>query len=115
MTKFLTDALPITESTANTVLIVFFVLCAVFLFLAIIWLVSSLAEKMRRGRDGYDDECVSSTPVVTVSDDNEVIAAISAAIAVILQEEAAAKGTAYNGFRIVSFKRAGKGRAWTQK
>ena len=115
MTKILTDVLPITENAASTVVLVFFALCALFFLLAIIWLVASLAEKMHRTGKA-SDETASDLPIpsVTVADDNEIIAAISAAIAVILQEEAAAKGTAYNGFRIVSFKRATKGRAWTQ-
>ena len=119
LANFLVDILPVSESVADGILVALVALFAVFLILAVIWLIASLV-KMNNDRyeyyyedeeDGNDEKTLS----VTVSDDNAVIAAISAAIAVILQEEAAAKGTAYNGFKIVSFKRADKGRSWTQK
>jgi len=116
--NFLTDLLPVTENTANTILLALMVLGAVFLVLSIIWLIVSLAEKARAGRseESADLAFGNGNPLaVTVEDDTAVVAAISAAIAVILQEEASAKGTAYNGFRIVSFKRADKGRSWKTK
>ena len=115
LSKFLTDMLPISENAANNILLALLVLGALFLVLSVIWLIVSLYEKMRGGTSESGGEENSSVPTVTVTDDTAVIAAISAAIAVILQEEAAARGTTYNGFRIVSFKRADKGRAWTQK
>lgn len=54
-------------------------------------------------------------PVSAPSADNSVIAAISAAVAMMLEDECKANGTTYNGFRIVSVRRSDKGRSWTQK
>lgn len=44
------------------------------------------------------------------TDDVAIVAAITAAISVILAEEAAAENREPDGFRVVSFKRAGKNR-----
>ena len=120
LTNFLVDILPVSETVADGILVALVALFALFLILSVIWLIASLV-KMNNDRYEYyyedeeDEEGENTPPSVTVADDNAVIAAISAAIAVILQEEATAKGTAYNGFKIVSFKRADKGRSWTQK
>ena len=47
---------------------------------------------------------------VEVTDDGAIVAAITAAISVILAQEAANENREPNGFRVVSFKRAGKNR-----
>lgn len=102
------------SDVAAAIIVALLVFTALFLILSIIWLVASLAS-MTRKKDSYDEDGDRPLPDVTITEDNAVIAAISAAIAVILSEEAAAKGTTYNGFKIVSFRRADKGRSWTQK
>lgn len=108
----LTNALGVSENTANTIVVTVFALAAVFLFLAVIWLIVSIHEKLHKNTEGTSQTEEIGIPSVEISDDNAVIAAISAAIATILEEEAAANNTPYNGFRIVSFKRENKGRAW---
>lgn len=47
---------------------------------------------------------------VAVADDGAIVAAITAAISAILAEEAANENREPEGFRVVSFKRAGKNR-----
>lgn len=47
---------------------------------------------------------------VEATDDGAIVAAITAAISVILAQEAANENREPNGFRVVSFKRAGKNR-----
>jgi Na+-transporting methylmalonyl-CoA/oxaloacetate decarboxylase gamma subunit len=55
---------------------------------------------------------VPEVPVenTVVSDDGAIVAAITAAISAILAEEAANENREPDGFRVVSFKRAGKNR-----
>ena len=51
-------------------------------------------------------------PVVMAADDSELIAVISAAIAAYRASEEGMDSAEAGGFRVVSFKRAGTGRAW---
>lgn len=55
---------------------------------------------------------VPEAPVenVVIADDGAIVAAITAAISAILAEEAASENREPDGFRVVSFKRAGKNR-----
>ncbi len=92
--------------------------------LAIIWGVLSIfgmifrirqnhrdAEKTANGDnetgDDADDENVSG-------DEGAVVAAITAAVSLILEDEAKAAGGKASGFRVVSFRRAGGDRPWTR-
>ena len=50
--------------------------------------------------------------VVTQTDDGELVAVITAAIAAYRSSEEGLTGEAAGGFRLVSFKRAAGGRAW---
>ena len=54
----------------------------------------------------------TAAPVPAASDDGELIAVISAAIAAYRATEEGLDGDAASGFRVVSFKRAAKGRPW---
>ena len=57
-------------------------------------------------------EAVEATAAPAASDDGELIAVISAAIAAYRATEEGLDGDAASGFRVVSFKRAAKGRPW---
>ena len=50
-------------------------------------------------------------PIAPASDD-ALIAVLTAAVAAVLADEAAAKGTAVPSFRVVSFQRSSRGRTW---
>ncbi len=54
----------------------------------------------------------TSTAVTVGSDDGELVAVLTAAIAAYRASEEGCEGESVNGFRVVSFKRAAKGRAW---
>ena len=104
---------------------------AVFAVLAIIWIILSLFRVIfARSKTAPQQPKVTvtevkapaparaaqtSAPASAPAVDYSVIAAISAAVAAVLESECAASGTVYNGFRIVSVRRSDKGRAWTQK
>ena len=53
-----------------------------------------------------------TTSAALMYDDGELIAVITAAIAAYRASEEGLTGDDVNGFRVVSFKRATKGRAW---
>lgn len=108
----LIQVLGVSENTAAVIVLAAFALAALFLLVAVIWMVISICEKLHKNNNTSSHFEEMDIPSVEISDDNAVIAAISAAIAAILEEEAAANNTPYNGFRIVSFKRENKGRAW---
>lgn len=92
------------------------ILGTVFTSLAIIWIIVSFVKMIRSGNEEKSaEELPIPTVSVTDSPDGATIAAISAAITAALQSEAQEKGTVYNGFRLVSFKRSDKGRSWTQQ
>ena len=102
---------------------------AVFSVLAIIWIILSLfrvifarPKSAPKQPKATVTEVKAPAPKKAIqqaapvpSADYSVIAAISAAVAAVLESECAASGTVYNGFRVVSIRRSDKGRSWTQK
>lgn len=52
-----------------------------------------------------------AAPIAHASDD-ALIAVLTAAVAAVLADEAAAKGTVVPSFRVVSFQRSSRGRTW---
>ena len=93
----------------------------VFSVLAILWL-ALVVFKLVFAKEQKRNKVEVSTPAsvaepepVAEADDGELIAVISAAIAAYRAEEEGCVGDDVNGFRVVSFKRAAKGRAWNFK
>ena len=86
--------------------------------LAIIWGVLSLFGlifRIRQKRSAEDIDAVTDAGVDTVdNDENAVIAAITAAVSLVLENEAKAKGKETSGFRVVSFRRSGGDRPWVR-
>lgn len=110
------SSVPALSEMTDTLVPILLVLGAVFAVLAIIWLVLSIYKMLSSNTNSASDEQLP-IPSVNVTDapDGATIAAITAAITAVLQAEAQAKGTVYNGFKLVSFKRSNKGGSWTQK
>ena len=94
----------------------------VFSVLSLLWLVLAAfkvifaKEKKPKAKATAAEPVVEAVPApvseVATTDDGELIAVISAAIAAYRASEEGLEGEAVNGFRVVSFKRAGSGRAW---
>ena len=94
----------------------------VFAVLGILWLALSVFKLVfaRDKAKGKTAEMrVTATepksepmPVAKETDDGELIAVITAAIAAYRASEQGLTGEEVNGFKVVSFKRATKGRAW---
>ncbi len=101
------------DKLASDLLPIFIILGTVFVTIGIVFMVFVLLKLSRH--DGGNKS--KGVPEVTVSDegDGAIIAAISAAIAACLMDEAQREGRAYNGFKVVSFKRSSKGKAWTDR
>ena len=97
----------------------------VFAVLALLWLILEIFGAVaRRGQTAPAKskaqevapvmEPVPVAPVAPVaSNDDEIVAAITAALAVYL-EEAKATSPSINGFRVVSFKKVGTAAHWNQ-
>ena len=96
---------------------------AVFAVLAVLWLVLSVfklifANDSTKSKTAVKKDIASEPkpePIAVAeskTDDGELIAVITAAIAAYRASEEGLTGDAVNGFRVVSFKRATKGRAW---
>ena len=94
----------------------------IFAVLAILWLVLAVFKNIfaKDTAKGQKPEKKEPTPVAEPepiavtpqTDDGELVAVISAAIAAYRASEEGVTGEAVNGFRVVSFKRAAGGRAW---
>ena len=94
----------------------------VFAVLALLWLALTVfkwifASDTTKKKDKAPESApvVEAAPVaepVAETDDGELIAVITAAIAAYRAEEEGLTGESVEGFRVVSFKRAAKGRAW---
>ncbi len=98
---------------ANELYPIFVVFGTAFVFIGIIWFIVSL-YRMSKGKT--QEEGVEVSDIFPhASGDDAVVAAISAAITAYLTEEAAKEGREYKGFKIVSFKRSNKGKAWTDR
>lgn len=122
-------SMPIGERAIEALKVSLLGIGSVFAVLAVIWLILSLfrvvfAREKKAPKAPVADLKVSApkkapqvaaAPAVAPAADYSVIAAISAAVAVVLESECAANGTEYNGFRVVSVRRSDKGRSWTQK
>ena len=94
----------------------------VFSVLAILWFALLIFKAVFAREQKKSKKVEVSTPAsaaepepVAESDDGELIAVISAAIAAYRADEEGCVGEDVNGFRVVSFKRAAKGRAWNFK
>ena len=94
----------------------------VFAVLAILWFALVIFKTVFAKDQNKSKKVEVSTPAsvaepepVAEADDGELIAVISAAIAAYRAEEEGCVGEDVNGFRVVSFKRAAKGRAWNFK
>lgn len=122
--------MPIGERAMEALKVSLLGMGAVFSVLAIIWIILSLFRLIfARPKSAPKQPKVTVTEVKAPvsanavqqpaapapSVDYSVIAAISAAVAAVLESECAANGTVYNGFRVVSVRRSDKGRSWTQK
>lgn len=86
--------------------------------LAVIWGVLSLFEvifRIRKKRSGEDSAAdTDASDDVADDDENAVVAAITAAVSLVLEDEAKAKGKETSGFRVVSFRRSGGARPWVR-
>ncbi len=126
------DVMPFSERASEALKVSLLGLGTIFAVLGALWLVLELFRivftKTNNGPKKSKTEAVKNEapkvevapkienpPAASVGTDYSVIAAISAAVAAVLESECAASGTVYNGFRIVSVKRGDKGRSWTQK
>ena len=93
----------------------------VFAVLAILWLALAVfkvifAKDTSKGKKAVKEvsalETVVAPTAEKVTDDAELVAVITAAIAAYRSSEEGIVGEAADRFRVVSFKRAAKGRAW---
>ena len=93
----------------------------VFAVLALLWLVLSVfkllfvkntAKKPAQKIEKAPAAEVDPTPAAATTDDDALIAVITAAITAYRSSEEGMNSAEANGFRVVSFKRAGKGRSW---
>ena len=96
---------------------------AVFAVLAVLWLVLSIFKlifvkdtatksKTEEKKTAAPEPKPEPVAVAEKTDDGELIAVITAAIAAYRASEEGLTGDDVNGFKVVSFKRATKGRAW---
>lgn len=115
-TEKLTTAMTLSERAAYCVERTLIGLIIVFGVLAIIWLVLSISKffftygEGKQKKEEEKDTVAVPEPEVTTSNDEEIVAAIIAAISAMRAE----KGN-QSGFRVVSFKRGGKAQPWNQK
>ena len=92
----------------------------VFAVLAILWLALSVfkfvfaknTKKNKKTDTAAPAPAAEPEPTVAQTDDGELVAVITAAIAAYRSSEEGLTGEAAGGFRVVSFKRAAGGRAW---
>ena len=96
---------------------VFAVLAILWGVLAIFKLVFAKEKKPSNTVKAEVPKAAEPAPVAVeaVTDDGELIAVITAAIAAYRASEEGMSQTEAGGFRVVSFKRAGTGRAWNSK
>lgn len=96
----------------------------IFAVLALLWLILEIFGAIaRNGQRAADTPAPAPAPEVTAPapvpetapamSDEEIVAAITAALAVYL-EEAKATTPSINGFRVVSFKKVGSAAHWNQ-
>ena len=110
------------EAFAKAAEVVIIGMAMVFAVLALLWLALTVfkwifASDTTKKKASSDTSAPATvvTPVaepVAKTDEGELIAVITAAIAAYRAEEEGLTGEAVDGFRVVSFKRAAKGRAW---
>lgn len=94
----------------------------VFAVLALLWLILEVFGAVARSKDSAPKQ-TAPAPQVTVpapvaepapaDNDEEIVAAITAALAIYM-EEAKAANPSINGFRVVSFKKVGSAAHWNQ-
>lgn len=94
----------------------------IFAVLALLWLVLAVFKVLfvkngakKTAQEKKETAPVAETvpaPVAKSSDDEELIAVITAAIAAYRASEEGMDSAQADGFRVVSFKRAGRGRSW---
>lgn len=97
----------------------------VFIVLAVLWFVlyifklvfakntvSDKKEKTSEAKTEVTASPIAQAVTTAAPDDGELVAVITAAIAAYRASEEGLTGESVNGFRVVSFKRASKGRAW---
>ena len=93
----------------------------VFAVLALLWLVLSVfkllfvkntAKKPAQNIEKAPAAEAEPAPAEATTDDDALIAVITAAITAYRSSEEGMDSAEANGFRVVSFKRAGKGRSW---
>lgn len=103
-----------------------FGMAMVFLVLAVLWAVLAVfkllfagsGEKKKESEPEAPAPAVTVTepaPVADVQDDGELIAVITAAIEAYRASESGGDENYAEGFRVVSFRRAGAGRPWNSK
>ena len=93
----------------------------VFAVLALLWLALSVFKLIFSGntekkktaeQSAPEPEAETAPTAVPQTDDGELIAVLTAAIAAYRANEEGLTGESAGGFRVVSFKRAAKGRPW---
>ena len=93
----------------------------IFAVLALLWLVLSVfkllfvknnAKKPAQNIEKAPAAEEAPAPAAATTDDDALIAVITAAITAYRSSEEGMDSTDANGFRVVSFKRAGKSRSW---
>lgn len=93
-------------------------MATIFVVLALIWGILTVFNLLFARKEREEaaaerpQETPAQSPALPAEDDAAVLAAITAAIACILEEEARAKEREPGSFRVVSFKRSG---AWDSK
>ena len=91
----------------------------VFAVLALLWLILEVFGVVARNKPGQSAPASQVTEPAPVAEpapaenDEEIVAAITAALAIYM-EEAKATNPSINGFRVVSFKKVGSAAHWNQ-
>lgn len=109
------------DAIAKAIEVTLLGMCMVFAVLALLWLALAVfkvvfakdsSKAKKTVKEVSIPEAVVAPTVEKVTDDAELVAVITAAIAAYRSSEEGIVGEAASGFRVVSFKRAAKGRAW---
>ncbi|MBR6708879.1 MAG: OadG family protein [Clostridia bacterium] len=104
------------EMTAVGLLIVFSVLGIIYLAMLLFRLVFYTIPNRRKASAAEQetaDGAVESTDLPPETQDDTLVAVITAAVAAVLADEAEAAGTSAPAFRVVSFRRTGK--SWNSR
>ncbi len=120
--NLLSDSLPWGDRLNYMGIGVLLGMVVVFAVLVLLWLILEVTGKIAQGGNSDADlpvetpEVSAPAPVLELApatNDEEIVAAITAALAIYM-EEAKAANPSINGFRVVSFKKVGTAAHWNQ-